>query len=344
MATASQEDLGDDMVESTFAKKQMLFGEEAIQQHPGNQIKPVVRGAIDLDNEGAMENLWDHIFKNVLKIEPEDFPFFLTACPGKGNEISSRQWLAEILFEKYKVKSLAIMNSATLSLMSTGRSRGLVVESGEGITSATPVFEGFAIPHATFTSQIAGQDITKELAQRMKDDITDNNPYVTAANMKIKCCRIAANAKDIQLPDTDDAEDRSFELPDGTIIEIGKNHRYGVCEQLFTGDTSMQTLCQKAIDTCDDSIKTNLSKVVFAGGTTMIPGMGTRLKNELVHTLQPEMRNTFEICADPMRYHAAWIGGSMLGSLSTVNNYMIGRAEYEEGKGDLRSIVANKAF
>jgi actin-related protein len=40
------------------------------------------------------------------------------------------------------------MNSATLSLFSTGLSTGLVVESGHSLTSVVPVFEGYLVNHA----------------------------------------------------------------------------------------------------------------------------------------------------------------------------------------------------
>jgi actin-related protein len=33
------------------------------------------------------------------------------------------------------------MNSATLSLLSTGNTSGLVIESGEGVTSVVPIYE-----------------------------------------------------------------------------------------------------------------------------------------------------------------------------------------------------------
>jgi|TARA_B100000780_G_C20898795_1_gene357711 actin len=56
--------------------------------------------------------------------------------------------MAEILFETFKVKSLAIMNTAALSMYSTGKVSGLIVESGEGLSYTVPIFEGYALPHA----------------------------------------------------------------------------------------------------------------------------------------------------------------------------------------------------
>lgn len=49
------------------------------------------------------------------------------------------------------------MNSATLSLFSTGSTTGLVVESGHALTSVVPIFEGFPMPHAIAKSTIAGE-------------------------------------------------------------------------------------------------------------------------------------------------------------------------------------------
>lgn len=55
------------------------------------------------------------------------------------------------------------MNSATLSLSSTGSTTGLVVEIGHGVTSVVPVFEGFPMPHAIAKSTVAGEAMTKKL-------------------------------------------------------------------------------------------------------------------------------------------------------------------------------------
>ena len=76
------------------------------------------------------------------------------------NKKENRQKMAEIMFEHFKVKSLQIMNTAALSMYSTGKVSGLVAESGEGITYTVPIFEGYALPHAMVKLEVAGHDVT----------------------------------------------------------------------------------------------------------------------------------------------------------------------------------------
>ena len=52
------------------------------------------------------------------------------------------------------------MNTAALSMYSTGRVNGLVAESGEAITYTVPIFEGYALPHAMVKLETAGGDVT----------------------------------------------------------------------------------------------------------------------------------------------------------------------------------------
>lgn len=67
------------------------------------------------------------------------------------------------MFEKIQVKSLAIMNTAALSMYSSGRVSGLIAEVGEGISYTVPIFQGYALPHAMIKLEIAGHDVTQSL-------------------------------------------------------------------------------------------------------------------------------------------------------------------------------------
>mmetsp|Transcript_60788 Transcript_60788/g.144828 ORF Transcript_60788/g.144828 Transcript_60788/m.144828 type:complete len:401 (-) Transcript_60788:129-1331(-) len=345
-------------VDSTAAaKNQALYGDDAFRhfgQSNVNILRPVQRGEIQSTDamKDSLENLWEHTFRNVLGVEQEELPILVAdALPLGQSAYSSRQWVAEVMFEKFKVKALAIFNTAVLSLYSTGRTRGLVVESGEGLTQAVPVFEGYAIPHAIFKMEVAGWDITRKLQGMMGPRIGQeyaSNPRVMQA-LKEKVCSISPHAAlGQQSHDEADEEARSFELPDGKIIQVSHDVRMGAPEILFAGvdnEPAMQQICWDAISTCDMDFRKDLVKsLVVAGGTSMIPGLAPRLRNELSRLLPGDLASQVDICVDSQRKYAAWIGGSMFASLSTFDQVAITRQEFEDGKSDVRNLVARKTF
>jgi actin-related protein len=341
---------------SNQKKSQAFYGEEAMQQATNATItRPVQRGEIQLSSpsKDELEHLWEYTFRSVLGIEQEELPVLIAdTLPLSQSTYQSRQWVTEVMFEKLKVKSLAIFNTAVLSLFSTGRTRGLVVECGEGLTSAVPVFEGYAIPHAIFKMDVAGQDITSQVQQLMMNH-KDGSMYAKDARvmqqLKEKVCTVDydyAGSKDAY--DSIDEELKSFELPDGKIIKVGKEIRCGAPEMLFGGhgspdpSQSVQKICMEAYNTCDiDFQKDLIRSLVVAGGTSMLPGLAPRLRKELSSLLPGK---EIDICVDSQRRYAAWIGGSMFASLSTFDQVAISKQEYEEGKADVRSLVARKTF
>ena len=114
-----------------------------------------------------MDTILEHIFDKQLGVDPRSMNVLLTDCPLSTKEHKMK--IAEIMFTKFKVKSLALQNTAVLSLFSTGTTTGLVAECGEGVTYTVPVFEGYALPHAMHNINVAGGDVTRKLIEELQD-------------------------------------------------------------------------------------------------------------------------------------------------------------------------------
>jgi actin len=78
---------------------------------------------------------------------------------------------------------------------------------------------------------------------------------------------------------------------------------------------------------CQTSQREDLyGNVVLAGGTTMLEGLGDRIKSYLKETASAEIK----ITAQADRKYAAWIGGTLLASLSTFKEMQVTNDEYQE--------------
>ncbi|GBL87914.1 Actin, plasmodial isoform, partial [Araneus ventricosus] len=78
---------------------------------------------------------------------------------------------------------------------------------------------------------------------------------------------------------------------------------------------------------CDVDIRRDiLENVLLSGGNTLFPGIAERLQNELQDLCSSRVR----VWAPAERRYAVWLGGSILGSLSTFKEICITKSEYED--------------
>lgn len=257
----------------------------------------------------------------------------------------NRQKAAEVFFETFNAPALFISPQAVLSLYASGRTTGVVLDCGDGVTHVVPVYESFTLPHAITRMDVAGRDVTEHLQNLLRR--SGYNFHTTAErevvrDIKEKLCYVAYNpAKEEQLQDqrmmssSNPAETTmSYNLPDGTPLKIGAE-RFRAPEILFHPEligleySGIHDCLINAIMKSDlDLRKTLFSQIVLSGGSTMFPGFGDRLLNEVRKKAPKDMK--IRISAPPSRKFSTWTGGSILASLATFKTMWISKAEYEE--------------
>jgi actin len=302
--------------------------------------RPIKNGIIDAEK---MEKIWAHIFANELKVKPEAHNVFLTESIHSSNK--EREKIAEIMFEKFSIFNIHIEPQQVMSLYSTTKTSGLIIESGEGTTEIVPIYEGYIIPQGIRSSPIAGDYMTKNFYENIREKLKKHNvgnTFDISRKIKEKFAEVSLDENlinsfdNLRLYDSRDPNsENSFTLPDGNNLEIG-NEKFIVPEAIFNPEInsldtpSLQSLIQDSISNVDLHLRKDfISNIVLGGGNTMIKNFPERLKKEL-QILLPNNKEHVKINAQKERLYSSWIGASVVCSISNFQQMWISKNDYEE--------------
>jgi actin-related protein len=319
---------------SAISQKSAYIGDDALSKRGILILKhPITKGIIT--NWDVMEDMWHHCFYNELRVAPEEHPVLLTeTCL---NPKYNRERMTQIMFETFNTPAMYIANQSVLSLYSSGRTTGVVIESGDGTTQIVPIYEGFPLYHATHQLSLAGSDLSEYMHKILSErgyafDYALREARNLVRDIKETLCYVALDFK-AELESTGEIE-KSYELPDGHTITVG-NERFRCPEVLFNpalmglDQDGIHTLTYNSIKKCENEIQRELlTKIVLSGGNTMFNGISERLIREL-EELSPRTM-LVNVFTSPECKYSVWRGGCIISTLPSFQKRYIIKDEYED--------------
>ena len=323
-------------INPSIINKPHYISSECEQYYSDLSIRnPIQRG--NFLNEDDIPLIFEYVFSQLgLNLEQiKEHPLLITEP--LNNKYSNSENISQILFEKMNIPALIFAKQPLLSLISTGYSTGIVLESGSDITQSCVSYEGYLIENSCLRFDYGGKDVSNTLNILLKQRNSDIN-YINffddikvLNDIKEKQCYI----KTLK----DDNEDfvsihSEYILPDGSKLNL-QDEKILAPEILFNNKLIFQEyfpfheMVINSIDKCDVNIKGKLYKtIVMSGGNTKFKGIEEKMKTNLSYLIPRGVDIKLRIQENPELN--CWNGGNIVASLSTFNKMLVYKKEWEE--------------
>lgn len=334
--------LGDDV-----KLKDVMVGQEAADMRRALEVTyPVENGIIN--NWEDMELIWDHVFYDRLGVDPKGKKLMLTEPPM--NPERNKKRMLTTMFEKYEMGGVQVWWQALLTLYGQGLDTGVVVDSGDGVTHVVAVYDNTVIPTLTRRLNVAGRHITRYVIKLLLlrgYSFNRSADFQTVQELKEKLAYVAMEPEvERRLAAETTSLVEQYTLPDGREIKVGRE-RFEAPEALFSPhliDVEGAGLSDMVFDMIQDAdmdLRPHFYKsIVLSGGSTMYPGLPSRLEHdlkrryleEIAHGNQKTLRTMNITVKDPpLRKHLVFAGASYISHIMRDrDSFWITKAEYEE--------------
>uniref|UniRef100_A0A7S4MPG5 Actin n=1 Tax=Vannella robusta TaxID=1487602 RepID=A0A7S4MPG5_9EUKA len=254
-----------------------------------------------------------------------------------------RERMLQVIMETFNMRGMHIASDAVCSLFSTGRSTGVVLDCGAGVTHTVPIYEGHNLRYAVSGQNLGGNDLTQlirtELAPFSFRPLqprtgSDMYPYPHAINNMKESTDLFFVTSNYESEAQTTGIETAYQLPDGQTITLN-SERYRYPELLFQPNLNEHTkdkqgvhqLLINSIQSVDESLHAELfANTVISGGSCMFSGMKQRLEMELGKLSD----HVVEIIEPTSKLNSAWVGASIIASLAEFNRMMVTYDLYDE--------------
>lgn len=237
---------------------------------------PLDRGVVT--DWAAAEQLWRHVTHDALSVAPGEHPYLVTEAAL--NPRVNREKLAQFFFESLSAPAVHIALPPVLALFASGRTTGVVLDSGAGVTSALPVAHGHCDIHAIRRVDLAGHDVTDRMLTLLRKSgaslFSTSSERQAVRRMKERLAYVAINPAQEELRNTEHMSTlsgpltKAFQLPDGNVVRIDVE-RFRAPEILFRPElvghefSGVAGIVTSAISGVDIGLRQNLySSIVLA--------------------------------------------------------------------------------
>ena len=274
--------------------RNVYVGNDAMKMRGVLKVKyPLQRGVI-MDWEEYYEIL-NYIFYTLLRIDNlSDYPVIYAEHPFIPRE--SKEFIARVLFETHRVRSLIMLQSPFLSMFSVGITTGLVLESGDGVTWIVPIVNGQIYHQAIQKLNLAGIDVNhnlKSLMMREGINIESSAAEEILKEIKEKNCYFVIDPNNPPVS----KDTYTYPMPDGSVKQIPNNILHEAPEIMFQpvmlgyNIMSIPQAIIYCLQMTDSAYWYDLlSHIVLSGGNLLYSGFEERLKQEIVKIL-PQLGN-----------------------------------------------------
>ncbi|KAL6754689.1 actin-related protein [Haematococcus lacustris] len=331
-------------VARSSGSRDVLIGGDAAACHGSLTLNyPMANGIVQ--NWADMELVWSHTWSQ-LGIEPGSSYVLLTDAAL--NPVANRKRVVETMLEQYGFQGVNLQVQAVLTLYGHGVQSGVVMDSGDGVSHAVAVVDGYAYSHLTQRLAIAGRHITEHLMDLLIQRgvaLHRTADLDLVRCLKEQACYVAPNLQqELKVARETTAVTQSYSLPDGRVIKLGME-RFQAPEALFQPglldkeQPGVADMVFNVINECDMDTRPVLYKnVIISGGSTMFPGFATRMEAELrqLYSLRENIlgvaaASRVRLHASPNRQHLVFMGASVLGDMMQGQpDFWISRADWEE--------------